>query len=486
MNHGWPCYEGSARQSSYDNLNLGICEGLYAAPAGAVTAPYFSYNHESTVAGETCPIANGSSIAGLAFYTGTGYPTSYRGGLFFADYSRDCIWFMPAGADGRPMATQVAKFIEGAANPVYLTTGPGGDLFYADYDGGTIHRITFASGNQPPTAVASASPTSGRAPLTVQFTGSGSTDPESGPLTYAWDFDGNGTDDVSTANPSFTYTSPGTFLARLRVTDNGGLTDSRTVTISVNNTPPVPTITAPLSTLTWAVNDRIDFSGGASDGEDGTIPDARLSWTLVLHHCPVNPNDCHTHDVQTISGQHMGFFSAPDHEYPSWIEIVLTATDSGGLTGTTSVRLDPKTVTLSFATVPTGLDAVGGRGHVHHPLLTDRDPGLAQHDHGAAPADPRWDDVQLAELVRWRRAVARRAPERVGKLHGDLCGGPIPGRCPRHADEPAQWLAGHHHCGDHERRARNGECGHDERHPQLQARLRVGIHDWRQLRLRVR
>ena len=117
---------------------------------------------------------------------------------------------MPAGANGRPnVATQVAKFIEGAANPVYLTTGPGGDLFYADYDGGTIHRITFASGNQPPTAVASATPTSGQAPLTVQFTGSGSTDPESGPLTYAWDFDGNGTDDASTANPSFTYTSPG-------------------------------------------------------------------------------------------------------------------------------------------------------------------------------------------------------------------------------------------------------------------------------------
>jgi len=362
VNHGWPCYEGSGRLSSYDNLNLGICEGLYAAPpTQAATAPYFSYNHSSTIGGATCPTANGSSIAGLAFYTGTGYPTSYRGGLFFADYSRDCIWFMPAGADGRPVANQVAKFIEGAVNPVYLTTGPGGDLFYADFDGGTIHRITFASGNLPPTAVASASPTSGQAPLTVQFTGSGSTDPESGPLTYAWDFDGNGTDDVSTANPSFTYTSPGTFLARLRVTDSGGLSDSRTVTISVNNTPPVPTIEGPTTALTWAVNDRIDFAGGASDGEDGTIPDAGLSWTLVQHHCPTNPNDCHTHDVQTISGFPTGSFSAPDHPYPSWIEIVLTATDSGGLTGRTSVRLDPKTVTMSFATVPTGLDvSVGG------------------------------------------------------------------------------------------------------------------------------
>ena len=61
----------------------------------------------------------------------------------------------------------------------------------------------------------------------MQFTGSGSTDPESGPLSYAWDFDGNGTDDAFDRDPEFTYTSAGTFVARLRVTDNGGLSDSR-------------------------------------------------------------------------------------------------------------------------------------------------------------------------------------------------------------------------------------------------------------------
>ena len=139
------------------------------------------------------------------------------------------------------------------------------------------------------------------------------------------------------------------------MTDNGGLSASKTVTISVNNTPPVPTILTPASTLTWAVGDTIQFSGKADDGEDGALAAPRLSWTIVQHHCPTSPNDCHTHDVQTIGGVATGSFSAPDHEYPSWLELVLTATDSGGLTGTTSVRLDPKTVTLSFATAPTGL-----------------------------------------------------------------------------------------------------------------------------------
>ena len=30
-NFGWPCYEGTGRQGSYDALNLNLCENLYAA-----------------------------------------------------------------------------------------------------------------------------------------------------------------------------------------------------------------------------------------------------------------------------------------------------------------------------------------------------------------------------------------------------------------------------------------------------------------------
>ena len=56
-----------------------------------------------------------------------------------------------------------------------------------------------------------------------------------------------------------------------------------------------------------------------------------------------------------------GSFIAPDHEYPSYLELRLTATDSGGLTGTRTVRLDPRTVVLTFQTTPGGLKlAVNG------------------------------------------------------------------------------------------------------------------------------
>ncbi len=84
-NFGWPCYEGNGPQSGYDGLNNNICEGLYDSP-GAVTAPYFTYQHGQPLAGG-CTNST-SSISGMAFYEGGDYPDDYDGALFFSDYSR--------------------------------------------------------------------------------------------------------------------------------------------------------------------------------------------------------------------------------------------------------------------------------------------------------------------------------------------------------------------------------------------------------------
>jgi PKD repeat protein len=361
-NFGWPCYEGSdlgsARQSGYDAANLTICETLYAQSPATVIAPHYAWNHSArVVANETCPTGS-SSAAGIAFApASSNYPSEYPGALFFADYSRDCIWAMLAGSDGVPDKSRIRTFAAGAANPVYLQIGPGGDLFYADFDGGSIRRVIFTSTNQPPTAVAAATPTSGAAPLTVAFDGSGSSDPDAGDtLTYAWDLDADGQyDDSTAAKPTYTYTSSGVYTASLRVTDNHGASGTASVTINVGNTPPTATIDTPAAGTTWKVGDVISFSGHATDAQDGTLPASALTWELILHHCPSN---CHTHPLQNFAGVASGSITTPDHEYPAYLELKLTATDAGGLSHTTSLRLDPRTVTLTFSSVPGGLNLV--------------------------------------------------------------------------------------------------------------------------------
>lgn len=361
-NFGWPCYEGSARQSGYDGANLTMCESLYTA--GGQTAPYYAYNHAASVAtGDGCP-TGGSSIAGIAFETSSNYPAAYDGALFFADSSRGCIWAMQRGSNGLPNPATIVPFVTGVNAPVQVLTGPGGDLYYVALGAGQLRRVSYPAGtNLPPTAVATANPTSGNAPLTVQFTGSGSTDPEGGALTYAWDLDGDGAyDDSTAANPSYTYLTQASVTARLRVTDPGGLSGTASVVITVGNPPsdsPVVTIDNPTAATQWSVGQTIPFAGRAADAQDGTLPASALSWQLTLQHCTSSTN-CHAHNVQSWNGISSGSFVAPDHEYPSFLDLTLRATDSDGNTTSQTVRLNPRTVNLTFTSSPSGARLVVG------------------------------------------------------------------------------------------------------------------------------
>jgi uncharacterized repeat protein (TIGR01451 family) len=357
-NFGWPCYEGPGPQPGYRAAGLAICQGLYTD--GSARRPFFSY-HETApiVPGESCPTGT-SSVSGLAFYPSGSYPALYQGALFFTDWARHCIWAMLPDAGGTPDPTRIVTFAAGLdGGAVQIERGPGGDLFYVDYDGGRIQRITYFGGNQPPVARITATPTSGLTPLLVQFDGSTSSDPDGDPVTYAWDLDGDGVfNDSTLPNPAYTFTTSGEHRVALMVRDPAGATSTATISIFADNRPPHATITLPTAATTWKVGDTIFFAGGATDPEQGSLPASALQWTLRLHHCP---SSCHIHTVQSWTGFAAGSFSAPDHDYPSWLELRLSATDAGGLVDTTSVELQPQTVVLSFRTDPPGL-TVGMNG----------------------------------------------------------------------------------------------------------------------------
>jgi glucose/arabinose dehydrogenase/PKD repeat protein len=357
-NYGWPCHEGGGRQSAYESLGLNICNNLYAA--GTALPPLYTYNHAAKVATEDCPVGS-SSISGVEFYQGGTFPPAYQGAMFFADYSRNCIWVMFPGPDGTPNPATRQVFVDGAGSPVDLEMGPAGDLYYADVGGGMIRRIRAINPNQAPIAAFTATPAAGNPPLAVQFDGTGSSDPNNDELQYAWDLDGDGAfDDSTAATPTRTYTQDGHVTARLRVTDPGGLADTEQREITVG-TPPTPEITGPTGATRYAVGDAVPFAGTARrDGVE--LPASQLRWTVDLNHCSaIVPSSCHVHHIQDFVGVKTGSFAYPDHEYPSHLTLSLTATSASGLHATTSVRLDPKTVELTFDSEPSGLRlAVGG------------------------------------------------------------------------------------------------------------------------------
>jgi hypothetical protein len=406
-NFGWPCYEGTGRQPGYDAADLAVCENLYAEGTRAVTTPYHKYHHnERVVPNESCP-TGGSSVSGVAFqfYRGGSYPSTYDGALFFSDYSRDCIWVAFPGANGLPDMNSRTTFVGGAANPVDLQIGPGGDLFYVDFDGGTIRRVQYQNSSTTPGACPRGSyaaqyfnnMTLQGAPASTGCEASINYDWVWGspnPAINADGFSARWTGLHAFAAGSYTFTARADDGIRLYV--DGSLlidqwrdqaatsyTANRQLTAGDHevkveyyengggavaqvgwqlstgtNTPPSVSIDVPAASVTWKVGDVIQFAGKATDAQDGALPATALSWALVLQHCP---STCHAHPLQTYPSVASGSFTAPDHEHPSHLELRLTATDSQGAQATATVNLQPQTTTLAFDTSPSGLQiAVNG------------------------------------------------------------------------------------------------------------------------------
>jgi glucose/arabinose dehydrogenase len=345
-NFGWPCYEGAygggggtnQRQAGYDGTNLAICENLYAdndtalggGAESVLTAPFYAYSHAAKVVpGELCGTGS-SSATGSAFYQGGDYPATYDGAYFWADSSRQCIWVIPKGAGPNPDPALRMPFVSNSAGRIVdVQIGPEGDVFYADFDNGKIWRVEFFPVAVPPTAMVAADPTNGPAPLAVDFDASGSSHPNGIPLTYAWDFDADGQyDDATGVAPSHVFDTPGAHIVRVRVTAGSAGSAVAAIVITADNSPPVVEILSPSPALLWKVGDPIHFEGRAIDPQDGLLPPEQLSWSVLIHHCTTLV-ECHTHPVQDFPGVAEGDFAAPDHEYPSFLEIELSATDLG-------------------------------------------------------------------------------------------------------------------------------------------------------------
>ena len=129
------------------------------------------------------------------------------------------------------------EFAEGiTVNHTYFDEGTCiAQLTVTDDDGATdlitrtIQVSAATASNTAPTASFSASPTSGEAPLAVSFDASASSDLDGSITSYAWSFGDGESATGSTAN--HTYSTEGTYIAELTVTDDEGATDTTSQTL---------------------------------------------------------------------------------------------------------------------------------------------------------------------------------------------------------------------------------------------------------------
>ena len=231
--------------------------------------------------------------------------------------------------DGTPVSTD--------ANPSHTYADPGvftAVLTLTDNDGATasvpvtVTRVL----NVFPSAAASATPSTGKAPLSVAFSSAGTVDTDGTIASYAWDFESDGTVDSTEANPTHVY-PVGEFTATLTVTDDSGDSDSKTVdVVSVANVAPAASANSDIASGNAPL--AVAFSSDGSADADGTV--ASYEWNFG-DGSPTSSeaNPSHTYSVA-------GEYSA-----------VLTVTDDSGDTDSAAL-----TITVNENPAPTAALAV--------------------------------------------------------------------------------------------------------------------------------
>jgi glucose/arabinose dehydrogenase len=335
--YGWNIREGMCANNSTTDCST---------PPAGLTNPIHAYGRTTGC----------SAITGGAFVPNGVWPSTYDNAYLFADYTCGTIFKLSFDGTNYVRTTFVTGL--GSSSATAMTFGPFNGaqaLYYTTYaGGGQVRRIAYTgSTNRPPTASMTANPTSGTLPLTVAFDGRGSSDPDGGALTYDWNF-GDGTAHATTSTVSHVYSTAGLYTATLTVRDPQGATGTTSRVIDAGNRPPALTITSPLTSTRFRVNDTITLQAQASDPEDGPLPASALTWTVQRVHA------AHTHPfLQPTAGNGLTFQAPPPEDFSaasnSYLQILVTATDSRGLTTSLAQDLLPRLVNLTFVTNPAGL-----------------------------------------------------------------------------------------------------------------------------------
>ncbi len=331
------------------------------------------YNYHASAEFPEIDVAGGAAPMGGPFYhydaastSDRKFPEYFDKTPFFYEWSRNFVKEFRTDSSGDLLKISPFAAKLDPRGMIDMKFGPDGAMYVAEWGNGFghantddgIYRIDYVAGNRAPLAKASATPDSGQAPLNVTFSSAGSVDPDGDAVTYRWDFGDGGTS--TAANPTHTYTTNGTHTARLTVTDVGGKAASVNVTVTVGNTRPTVAFTGPPDGGVIDFGDTIQYTVKVTDPEDGTVDCSKVKVIAGLGH-----DHTHTHDV----GQYTGCSgtiktSASGHDGDANIYFVLTAsyTDRGGLSGSTSITLQPKHLQAEYYSGQSGTRVVSEPG----------------------------------------------------------------------------------------------------------------------------
>jgi glucose/arabinose dehydrogenase len=356
QNFGWPYIEG------IDLPTLYVEEGFYPTNPKKPTVEWRGPNARVVINDVAQDVGSaefpgnnftGTCSIGGVWYTGTNYPEEFRNTYMFADLVPG--WIKSFSFDNEHNPTSFRDLSGSNGITVSLAYNPADQTIYYiklgfnENDPNEVRKLAFNPENIAPIAKFTYNPVYGNSPLSVSFDASSSTDYENSSLTYEWNFGDGSTGNGAYISHIFDNNSSNAqkYDVVLTVTDAGGLSNTISNFVSLNNTPPIIHSTSidGMNVFANNGNDLIQLNAQTSDNQE---PSNQLShrWVVRLYH------DSHSHpelDVTSTATQ-VNFEKVPCDGHTYFYRVTLIVTDSYGLSATFTKDIYPD---CSAKTTPT-------------------------------------------------------------------------------------------------------------------------------------
>jgi glucose/arabinose dehydrogenase len=269
-NYGWPTTEGPTNNPNF-------------------ISPFYYYGHNI-----------GCAIVGAAFYSPTtpAFPSDYIDSYIFGDYCGGWIHVF------NPSTGQVSDFLTGATSIVDIHVGSDGNLYYLDRARTSLLKVTYSANVNP---VIETQPQSQLISKGYQVTFSATA---SGPTPYTYQWKRNGIDIVGATSSTYKLTTAlgdnGAIFTVLVSNPYGNVLSDQAVLSVTSNKPPTAQILTLITGTNYYGGMVVNFSGSASDFEDGDLPASAFTWQVNFHH------NTHIHPfMPPTTGIKMGSFTIP-------------------------------------------------------------------------------------------------------------------------------------------------------------------------------
>lgn len=296
-NFGWPCREGDQLQELYGAAEapapnphgcpsckqLATAEFIPPAVAWPRTTPSGAIPQGAYFDSNGAPLEGlvGNCVVAGTSYTGDSYPGEWADRLFVADFGEG--WIAAVETNAADGALTVHGFASGFPTIVDILRHPTtGHLWWLEYgsfalSGRAVELVH--TGAPTPTAILSATPSGGPAPLAVVLDATGSSSPAPGELEFLFDpGDGSGTRSEPSGTFSHVYGAPGAFLATVQVTGAAGASSASGFEVVVSQPVDGLQLVSPAPGAEFTGGETVVLSGQADSNE------VALEFVVDLYH----------------------------------------------------------------------------------------------------------------------------------------------------------------------------------------------------------